>query len=149
MEICYRRNLNQSYMFITSDPAYSGYQIHNLLQFEPVVSEGETQFRYEITGKRSLDHVLESSDFAIDMFAKMLETLLGICQEIRPYLLEEEGILLEPESIYLENGTKKFYFVYCPGRQEPVTEGFRKLMEYLLAKINHEDEQMVLFRLKR
>ena len=152
MEICYKRNLNQSYMFITSDPAYSGYQIHmcrqnhihNLLQFEPVVSEGETQFRYEITGKRSLDHVLESSDFAIDMFAKMLETLLGICQEIRPYLLEEEGILLEPESIYLENGTKKFYFTYCPGRQEPVTEGFRKLMEYLLAKINHEDEQMVL-----
>ena len=120
MEICYKRNLNQSYMFITSDPAYSGYQIHmcrqnhihNLLQFEPVVSEGETQFRYEITGKRSLDHVLESSDFAIDMFAKMLETLLGICQEIRPYLLEEEGILLDPESIYLENGTKKFYFTY-------------------------------------
>ena len=152
MEICYKRNLNQSYMFITSDSAYSGYQIsmcrqnhiHNLLQFEPVVSEGETQFRYEITGKRSLDHVLESSDFAIDMFAKMLETLLGICQEIRPYLLEEEGILLDPESIYLENGTKKFYFTYCPGRQEPVTEGFRKLMEYLLAKINHEDEQMVL-----
>lgn len=152
MEICYKRNLNQSYMFITSDPAYSGYQIsmcrqnhiHNLLQFEPVVSEGETQFRYEITGKRSLDYVLESSDFAIDMFAKMLETLLGICQEIRPYLLEEEGILLDPESIYLENGTKKFYFTYCPGRQEPVTEGFRKLMEYLLAKINHEDEQMVL-----
>jgi hypothetical protein len=63
LEICYKRNLNQSYMFITSDPAYSGYQIHmcrqnhihNLLQFEPVVSEGETQFRYEITGKRSLD----------------------------------------------------------------------------------------------
>lgn len=89
MEICYRRNLNQSYMFITSDPAYSGYQIHmcrqnhihNLLQFEPVVSEGETQFRYEITGKRSLDHVLESSDFAIDMFAKMLETLLGIVRK--------------------------------------------------------------------
>ena len=82
MEICYKRNLNQSYMFITSDSAYSGYQIHmcrqnhihNLLQFEPVVSEGETQFRYEITGKRSLDHVLESRDFAIDMFAKMLET---------------------------------------------------------------------------
>ena len=86
MEICYKRNLNQSYMFITSDPAYSGYQIsmcrqnhiHNLLQFEPVVSEGETQFRYEITGKRSLDHVLESSDFAIDMFAKMLEVLLHL-----------------------------------------------------------------------
>lgn len=85
MEICYKRNLNQSYMFITSDPAYSGYQIHmcrqnhihNLLQFEPVVSEGETQFRYEITGKRSLDHVLESSDFAIEMFAKNVRNFTG------------------------------------------------------------------------
>ncbi len=52
MEICYKRNLNQSYMFMTSDPAYSGYQIHmcrqnhihNLLQFEPVVSEGRHSF---------------------------------------------------------------------------------------------------------
>ena len=43
-----------------------------------------------------MDHVLESSDFAIDMFAKMLETLLGICQEIRPYLLEEEGDSIRP-----------------------------------------------------
>ena len=34
---------------------------------------------------------LESSDFAIDMFAKMLETLLGICQEIRPYLFGGRG----------------------------------------------------------
>lgn len=117
--------------------------IHNLLQFEPVVSEGETQFRYEITGKRSLDHVLESSDFAIDMFAKMLETLLGICQEIRPYLLEEEGILLEPESIYLENGTKKFYFTYCPGRQEPVTEG-SEADGVSSAKIIMKMNQMVL-----
>ncbi len=77
------------------------------------------------------------------MFAKMLETLLGICQE-SGHIFGGGGILLDPESIYLENGTKKFYFTYCPGRQEPVTEGFRKLMEYLLAKINHEDEQMVL-----
>lgn len=152
MEIHYRRNLNQSYMIVTSEISYSGYQIHmcrrnriqNLLSFEAVPADGKVQFRYEITGKRSLDHVLESSDFTLGLFIRVLETLVELCRNIKSYLLDEEGILLEPESIYVANDSKEIAFAYCPGRTESITESFRHLMEYLLSKINHEDEQMVL-----
>lgn len=152
MEIHYRRNLNQSYMIVTSEIYYSGYQIHmcrrnripGLLSFEAVTEGGRMQFRYEITGKRSLDHVLDGSDFTLELFIRVLETLVELCRNMKSYLLEEEGILLEPESIYITNDSKEITFAYCPGRTESITESFRHLMEYLLAKINHADEKMVL-----
>lgn len=152
MRVQYKRNLNQSYMIVTSEVLYSGYQIHmckknrikHLLSFDTVAAEGKMQFWYEITGKRSLDHVLESSEFAMELFVRIIETLLELCSVIKPYLLEEEGILLEPECIYVENGSSRIVFGYCPGKQESITESFRHLMEYLLSKINHDNEQMVL-----
>lgn len=152
MEIYYRRNLNQSYMIVTSESSYSGYQIHmcrrnripGLLSFEVLEEAGRMQFCYEITGKRSLDHMLESSDFTLPLFIRILETLVELCRNIKAYLLEEEGILLEPESIYMTNDGKQIAFAYCPGRTAGITESFRHLMEYLLTKIDHADEQMVL-----
>lgn len=152
MEITYKRNLNQSYMILALPAQYSGYQLHmcrqnriaGLLRFETMGQEGMTEFWYEITGMRSLDHILESNEFSAELLVKMIETLAAVCRGIRPYLLEEEGILLDPDSIYVEHGTKKVYFAYCPGRQGAVTENFRRLMEYLLTRINHENEQLVL-----
>lgn len=152
MEITYKRNLSQSYMILTLPVQYSGYQLHmcrqnkiaNLLHFETMGQDGKMQFWYEITGMRSLEHLLESNDFSEELLVKMIETLVGVCKGIKPYLLEEEGLMLTPESIYVEHGTKQFCFAYCPGMQGAVIEGFRRLMEYLLTKINHADEQLVL-----
>lgn len=152
MEITYKRNLSQSYMILTLPVQYSGYQLHmcrqnkiaNLLHFETMGQDGKMQFWYEITGMRSLEHLLESNDFSAELLVKMIETLVSVCRGIKPYLLEEEGLMLTPESIYVEHGTKQFHFAYCPGMQGAVMEGFRRLMEYLLTKINHEDEPLVL-----
>lgn len=152
MEITYKRNLSQSYMILTLPVQYSGYQLHmcrqnriaNLLHFETMGQDGKMQFWYEITGMRSLDHLMESNDFSAEMLLKMIETLAAVCRGIRPYLLEEEGIMLIPEAVYVEHGTKQFCFAYCPGMQGAVMDGFRRLVEYLLTKINHEDEQLVL-----
>lgn len=152
MEIAYKRNLNQSYMILTLPMQYSGYQLHmcsqnkitSLLHFKTMGQDGKMEFWYEITGMRSLDHILESNEFSAELLVKMIETLAAVCRGIRPYLLEEEGILLDPESIYVEHGTKRVYFAYCPGRQGAVVENFRHLMEYLLTRINHENEQLVL-----
>lgn len=152
MEITYKRNLNQSYMILTLPVQYSGYQLHmcrqnriaGLLHFETMGQDGNMEFWYEITGMRSLDHILESNEFTAELLVKMIETLAAVCCGIRPYLLEEEGILLNPESIYMEHGTRRVFFAYCPGRQGAVAENFRHLMEYLLTKINHEDKQLVL-----
>lgn len=152
MEINYKRNLNQSYMVIDAEAFYSGYQLHmckenhiaHLLPFDTIVEDGQMKFWYEITGKKSLEHVVESREFNLDVFIRLLETLSMVARAIRPYLLEEEGLLLSPDTIFIENGGRNIFLGYCPGKHEAIIDNFRHLMEYLLSKINHEDEVMVL-----
>ena len=123
MRINYKRSLNQSYMIIEPDQVYSGYQLQmlrqnripNLLGFQLVVSDGRPYFWYEITGKKSFEHILESADFSMDIFVSLVEALLSASRSIKPYLLEEEGILLLPETIFFDKAKKfgKTDFLEC------------------------------------
>ena len=152
MTINYKRNLNQRYMIIEPEKMYSGYQLHmlqhnriqNLLVFETVVSDGQEYFWYDITGKRSFDHILESADFNLELFVCLVEALLAVSRIIKPYLLEEEGILLLPETIFFDHDRKQVSFCYYPGRTESIMDNFRNFMESFLSKMKHENETLVL-----
>lgn len=152
MRINYKRSLNQSYMIIEPDQVYSGYQLQmlrqnripNLLGFQLVVSDGRPYFWYEITGKKSFEHILESADFSMDIFVSLVEALLSASRSIKPYLLEEEGILLLPETIFFDRDNRQISFAYYPGKEESVMENFRHFMESFLSKMRHEDETLVL-----
>ncbi|MGN0342200.1 MAG: DUF6382 domain-containing protein [Roseburia sp.] len=152
MRISYKRSLNQSFMIIEPEQLYSGYQlqmlrqnrISNLLGFQLVVADGRPYFWYDITGKKSFDHILESADFNMELFIGLVEALLAASRGIKPFLLEEEGIILLPETIFFDHDRRQVSFAYYPGKKDSVMESFRHFMESFLSKMRHEDETLVL-----
>ena len=60
------------------------------------------------------------------------------------YLLREEGIWLKEDYIYIEPATYEVALCLIPGRQGDFAEDMRKLLQYLLGKIDHRDKEGVV-----
>lgn len=149
----YSRGMNSSYLLVTLD-AGSGEdrdsiemfrynKIPYFLTFKWRIKDAKQMFSYDITGKRSLDQVLESGDMGFELLQSILNALDQACVQTVGYMLSEDNILLKPEYIFIENGTMKTYYSYLPGNEQKLHCQFQGLMEYLLQHINHKDEQAV------
>jgi hypothetical protein len=74
------------------------------------------------------------------------QVIISICSEIEILdrnLIRPDCLLLEPNQIFVENRSREIIFAAYPEEQETLSEKFRQLMEYLLTKIDHKDQEAV------
>lgn len=151
MEIQYIRKLMTSHMIIEQKESLSTWEekmishasIPGMLFAESVCEDGNSNLWYNITGKQSLDVVLEGRELAYDLLSKLLMGIYEAAEALDGILLKSENMLLLPECIYTDYETKQIYFCYYPNNTMPVEEAFLQLMEYILTKLAHEDEKAV------
>lgn len=155
MEVEYRRTIKQSFMIITSERVLSDYRLEmctrnrmeGLLEFETVVADGRLQFWYDITGKQSLEEYVKTNKIEEQLLRILIASVGNLAGVLWDYLLEEQDILLDVKSIYIESTNHKVYFCYLPEEssfeKRALSELFRQLMEYLLTRIEHSDKQAV------
>jgi hypothetical protein len=151
MEIVYKRNIKQSFMVLSSEEIVADYQIQmctrnkiaGLLEMETVVADGRLQFWFDITGKQSLEEYVKNHPMEESLFVRLLGAVQDVATNLNGYLLEENHIQLEMQTIYIDLTTQQLYFCYFPKEQRALTESFHLLMEYLLTRIEHSDKQVV------
>ena len=122
MEIEYKRELTKSYMCVKTDQDFLPFEkeiltrnsISGILPVNTTFADAATVCWYDITGMQAFDHALETEMMDSQMLTQFLVSLCG-----------------------------SFWFCYCPEGKENITEGFQKLMEYLLTKIDHKDQWAV------
>lgn len=151
MKIEYIRNVQFGYMRVeienplmkTEQEMLERNQPEGIL---PVLQQKENNkylLRYDITGKQSLDVLLEGTMADITILKSLL---VGICvavKQLEKYLLCQEGILLMPETIFWDGRTETIYFCYYPESEQALQVRFMHLMEYILARTNHKNVQAV------
>lgn len=151
MELEYKRNINKSFFCIKLEEKLADFEYeiltrNALLGFLPIgmTMENETVlYWYEITGKQALDSILDTELLNGSLMIAFLTDLCSVLDLAERYLLNPCQIQLSPEVIFKNNQTEQFYFCYSPTVQEDIGESFQKLMEYLLTKINHKEENTV------
>ncbi|MCI5648195.1 MAG: FHA domain-containing protein [Fusicatenibacter sp.] len=156
MQIDYRRDMNHNYLIIhgEAEPDTASYQIRmlltntipDLLNCRIGKVDNRTLFYYDITSKQSLDSLFEHRSIGHEVLEHLFEHLFALLEELGNYLLTEEGLLLAPELIYTDAGLEHFSFCYLPCEQEKngsLQEKLRELMEYILPKLDHQDEGAV------
>lgn len=154
----YERSLNHNYMILSSysffeEEREEGYMTRMLFRNKisgllPMICRknmGETQYCYEINSLQSLDRLYEKQDMSYEDLSKLLLGCIRIFERLEEYLIDGSQILLQPEYIYLHMETKEPYFVCYPDYDGDVRCSFQKLMDYLLTKIDHTQEQAVWF----
>lgn len=147
MEIRYERDLSNAYMVLTAGGTEEGYQTRMMLEnrlrgFLPVQKrsrDGVEEYYYCISSRVSLEEYLEHTPLET-VFLKQL--IFSLCQSVAvlgEYLLTEELLLLNPETVFVEETSRTPFagtFVFCiyPGEKQPVKESLCQLMKYLMGK---------------
>lgn len=157
MQMDYKRDLNHTYVILQEEkePDTASYQIRmlltntipGLLECKIGKMDDKTLFYYEVTSRQSLPSVFEQRSVGAEVLRKLFEQLLDLLEELGQYLLSPDGLILQPELIFAEADLETFSFCYLPGKQRHTgcfQQQIRELMEYLLPKLDHQEQDAVV-----
>ncbi len=147
--ISYERDIHTSYMKV---PALEEdtldvrimlqRKIKGLVPVECCFINGKGEYWYNISGKQDLDTYTKLHALTYKCFELLI---LQICEQLELLewnLLDGNGLQLHPQYIYI-NREEEFSFVYYPSCEETVFQEFRRLLEFLLTKLDHTDTEAV------
>ena len=157
MQIDYKRDLNHTYVILQEEkePDTASYQIRmlltnaipGLLDCKIGKMDDKTLFYYEVTSRQSLQSVFEQRSIGAEVLRKLFEQLLDLLEELGQYLLVPDGLVLQPELVFADANLENFSFCYLPGKQGHTgcfQKQIRELMEYLLQKLDHQEQDAVV-----
>lgn len=152
MEIQFIRKLMTSHMVVLAhanvlneweEKMISHATIKGILFADYICEDGQCNLWYDITGKNSLDVLLEEKTLDYELLCHIFVELYEAVEGLEDLLLRGENLLLTPETIFWDYRQQEVYFCYCPGEMDAVEERFIQLLEYLLKKLEHTDEKAV------
>lgn len=149
----YKRDVSHNYLILCGEEKVNtasyqvrmltGNTIPSILKCHMQGLDGKTMFYYDITSRQPVASFYEQRKFGAEDIDMLLRGVICVIEEMSEYLMNTEQLVLCPEYIFLDIEKKKVYFCCLPDYHHPIQEQFRELMEYLLPKINHEDQLAV------
>lgn len=155
MKPSYRKEKDNDYMILEAPGKVEGgeYQIrmllvnpiYGLLPCKMRMVDGSRAFYYDITEKRPMTSVFERRLMGKEDIEKLLGGLEKAMDEAGRYLLVMEQFVLKPEYIFQDTETGTFFFCYLPFYDGSLEADFRELAEYILKRLDHSQEEAVLW----
>ena len=105
MEIEYIRKLTSSHMVVKQIAQLSDWEEgmiahsagNHLLFGKSICEDEDTRLWYDITGKQSLDVILETKELQYEFFCELLLEITKVVERLESILLVPDGLLLLPE----------------------------------------------------
>lgn len=152
MKVSYKREMNHNYLMIETEYRDSSYEarmmvnnfIEGLLKFRIKKVDTYCYFCYEITSRQPLVRLLESRNLGVEELRMLIVTMARTLNRMEEYLLNESQILVQPEFIYVEPDLFQVEFCLIPGREGNFPQEFSKFLEYLLGKVDYQDQDCVV-----
>lgn len=110
---------------------------------------GAAYYYYDISSKVSLKNLYQGKKMSYGQVKDFLEQMDSVYGELEQYFLEETGLLIQPEYIYYDISSRKYYGVYYPRltkeQDTETSEGnlYEPLMDFLLNHIDTKDQKAV------
>lgn len=150
--VIYKRELNHSYMVIRSDTcnitenyAYrmmTQNHIGRLLECSQRYLDGEPFLYYDISSRQPLERLYESRKLDVEALRRILYEVSAVQQDLGEYLMDEQGLMLEPEMIFANVETEELYFCFNPEPRR--AEGhYVRLADFFLGHVDHGEEHAV------
>lgn len=152
MDIAYKRTPNQNYMIIEGEWVDVGYEekmlqensVDVLLGFYTMEMNGYLQFWYDISGKKSLRDFLEQEGVSEENLYLIFHGISEAYNRLSEYLIREEGIFMDPDTVFLECKKKEVcvFLCYCPLPHCDFLEQLRNIMRYIIAAVDHRQQKV-------
>ena len=157
MKISFEHDLSHNYVIPEAEGEYgicqeTEYEVHMLEEnhipgFMNCVRKkinGKNLYYYEITSRQSLAQICENESLSAAHIQMLLGCLYQALQQMDPYLLDGNKIVLEPELIYLDIESREAVFCYWPLCGKTIQDSFRMFASYLLYHLEQGDTEAVL-----
>lgn len=153
MEVSFKREMKHNYIIIKAEKiCLDNYEIQMLhsnpmkgiLRFRTKITDEGLFFYYEITSRQPLSRLLESRYIKEWEIRQMLLQIAQSLEDMERHLLPEERILLEPEYIYIEPDHFNLGLCLVPGKNGGFPEDMSRLLQYMLKKVDHQDQRSVV-----
>lgn len=151
MQTEYVRNLNSNYerLLLDKAPEDKRYQycilsrggIKGLLPCNMRYINGVAYLYYDITSKQNISRLFAEKKIDRKWMRDFLWSMRQIQRELGRFLLDTQNILWQPEQIFQDLEKNQFSFLYIPYYEGE--NGFMKLLEFWVERIDYEDEGLV------
>ncbi|MCD7709454.1 MAG: DUF6382 domain-containing protein, partial [Clostridiales bacterium] len=145
-EIIYDRDVMGSYMKIAASPTAGmdeklmmKKKLPGTLQMEKNFVDGKGQYWYLISGKQSLDTYCKVRKVDLELMERLVISVCSQLEILEWNLIQTNCLMLDPELIFVANGSREFIFTLYPGNNSRPEVEFQQLMEFLLTKLDHTD----------
>lgn len=142
----YKRELNHTTLILEAPEAYQeSFKMRMLKENHiqgllPVRGRGMDSvgiYEYDISGKVSLRSKCERGKITGKEINEFLVQIFHIISRVKSYLLDANGLILDPEYIFIEEG--KYYFCYYPHGIKDIWIAFHLLTEYFVQQVDYQD----------
>ena len=99
--------------------------------------------RYPVSGMVSLRKHLLGKRLTGEQFENLFTQMFATIKNAKEYLLREEGFLITPDSIYVNEKEEKVFLCYFPEYRCPLAEQMKSLSTWLLSFLDAADEKAV------
>ena len=146
----YERDLHHAWMILETDMVYQeDYQmrmlaenaIPGLLAVRGHGKDDKSQYRYEISGKTSMQAKGEKEHWQFAELENFMRQFIQVLYAVKNYLLDVNCLSLDPGHIYMSD--ENYYFCYCPGEEGNILEKFHELTEYFVRETDYEQKEAV------
>lgn len=143
--------VNGNYLLLmTNEENISGYELkmfeyNKIKGFLPISItriNNTITYQYGIMQCESLLRKCGSDPVTIDDIKNIFSEITLLVQRAAEYLLNVDSILLNPEYIFV-NGNE-LLFCYYPSESQSFNRGVRELMEFILERLDHRNQENVM-----
>ena len=149
-EITYKRDMGISYMIIPAMPEISFDEkcmlrktVEGTLPMEKCYVSSVGQYWYNISGKQALDAYCRMHSVGKDIFFRIILRLCQLIERLEWRLIDINCLVLDPELIFINMYEEEVYFIMYPHHKDGLSQELQQLLEYLLARIDHKEEEAV------
>lgn len=150
----YKRDMNHNYLILYGEDEINtdSYQVRmlvgnvipSLLKCRIQGMDGRFLVYFDITSKQALSVLYEEKKMGVEDLRLIFGGFVKAMEDAAEYLMNPGQFIISPEYIYTDIEKQEIYFCMMPGYEKDIKEQFQFLTEYILPKIDHQDQAAVI-----
>lgn len=150
----YKRDMNHNYLILYGEDEINtdSYQVRmlvgnvipSLLKCRIQGMDGRFLVYFDITSKQALSVLYEEKKMGVEDLRLIFGGFVKAMEDAAEYLMNPGQFIISPEYIYTDIEKQEIYFCMMPGYEKDIKEQFQFLIEYILPKIDHQDQDAVI-----
>lgn len=155
MEISYTNNAKDSYMIMDVSDEGEGMakdlgrtmieknKPTYILPMTGITMDGRELLRCRTTGMISLADKYKDTQIRRSDLERIICGITKMAAQNVRYMISTDRISLSPKCVFIRETDGKVVFAYIPGKETSFNEELQELMEYILERLDHSDEEAV------